>query len=319
MKKLNQRKVRWIIREMEKGELSVRCIARQQDITPQWARALHKSWQDTGDYPYPKKAGRKKKDILPEEREYILKLKEAHPLSGATTLEYISMSEGKRIPHNRIYRVLKEEGKVKDELKKKRRRKWVRYERRHSLSLFHGDWFEKDGMNVIFFEDDASRLVVSYGVFENATALNSVIALSDSIKTYGKAKQVMTDHGVQFTSIERGTCPEPKPNEFQKYLNTNMIDHIKARIKHPQSNGKVEKLGDILYQLKQCLGSWEAAIEYYNFKRPHWSLRITECETPFQAFIRKLRPPKRDQFIRNNHELTLKYAPKYIKSINDVV
>ena len=76
MKKLNQRKVRWIIREMEKGELSVRCIARQQDITPQWARALHKSWQDTGEYPYPKKAGRKKKNIPPEEREYILKLKQ---------------------------------------------------------------------------------------------------------------------------------------------------------------------------------------------------------------------------------------------------
>jgi putative transposase len=44
------------------------------------------------------------------------------------------------IPHNRIHRVLKEHDKAFDEPAKKKRRKWVRYERKHSLSLVHTDW-----------------------------------------------------------------------------------------------------------------------------------------------------------------------------------
>ena len=38
MKKLNQRKVRWIVREMDKGERSVYRIAKTMDVTPRWAR-----------------------------------------------------------------------------------------------------------------------------------------------------------------------------------------------------------------------------------------------------------------------------------------
>lgn len=313
MKKLNQRKIRWIIREMKRGELSVYRIARQQKITPQWVRILYKKYLETGEYPYPRPAGRKKLDIDPEEREYVLRLKEQHPLSGATTLEYLSGVDGKRIPHNRIYRILKESGKVKDEPKKKRRRRWIRYQRKHSLSLFHIDWFEKDGLYQIFIEDDASRLVIGYGEYKNATSENAVMSLMQAMKTYGKAKQVMTDHGVQFASAERETCRDPKPTPFQKFLDAESISHIKARVKHPQSNGKVEKLGDTLYNLKQTLGTWEAAIEYYNFKRPHWSLRIEQCETPFQAFIRKMRKEDREKFIQMNQSLIMIYAPAYIK------
>lgn len=311
MKKLNQAKIRWIIREMEKDKLSVRKIARRQDITPQWARALHRAWKETGAYPYPRRAGRKKKIVGLVEKARILRLKTEHPLSGATTLEHLTRVEGKRIPHNRIYSVLKEAGRVKDEPRKKKRRKWIRYERRHSLSLFHIDWFEKDGAYQVLVEDDASRLLIGFGEFRNATSVNSVIALVASMKTYGKAKQVMTDHGIQFTSIERENCADPAPNEFQKYLEEHSIDHVKARVKHPQSNGKVEKLGDTLYKLKQCFRSWETATEYYNFKRPHWSLNLDKCETPFQAFIRKLRPDTRAKFVRENKQLVRTHAPEY--------
>jgi hypothetical protein len=36
----------------------------------------------------------------------------------------------------------KEEGMAMDEYNKKKQRKWVRYERKHSNSLWHMDWFE---------------------------------------------------------------------------------------------------------------------------------------------------------------------------------
>jgi len=51
----------------------------------------------------------------------------------------------------------------------------------------------------------------------------------------------MMDHGTQFTSLPR-YGKESEPNEFQKYLEENRIVHIKARVKHPQSNGIVSQI-----------------------------------------------------------------------------
>lgn len=160
----------------------------------------------------------------------------------------------------------------------------MRYERRHSNSLWHADWFERNGEQIILIEDDASRLLAGYGVFSQATAKNAARALEDAIEEFGCPRRLMTDHGTQFTSLPRETCGEPAPNEFQKFLNEKGIRHIKARVKHPQSNGKVERLFQTLEQLKKHWGSWDRTAEYYNYKRPHMSLENGRLRTPYQAF-----------------------------------
>jgi hypothetical protein len=218
MKKLNQKKVRWIVREMEKGDRSVYRIAKIMDITPRWVREIHRVHQRTGQYLYPTKPGRKSIPISDEDRTLILTTREEHPLSGAVALEKILDSRGIHIPHNRIHRILKEEGLAIDEPKKQRRRKWIRYERKYSNSLWHADWFEEQQDQIILFEDDASRFITGYGVFDNATARNSILVLEQAIQSYGIPKQLITDHGVQFTSLPWETCSDPRPNEFQLFL-----------------------------------------------------------------------------------------------------
>lgn len=316
MRKLNKKKVRWIIREMEKGEQSVRKIAKSQKITARWARELYKRYVESGEYPYPRKVGRKKRGMDDGEIKKVIEVKEKHVLAGANVIEKMLSKEGERVAHNRIHRILKESGYVKEEPKKQRRRKWVRYERKHSLSLYHMDWFEdvEEGMQILLIEDDASRFISGWGIFENATASNSVLVLKESIERYGKPKQVMTDHGTQFTSLPREGCETPEPNEFQKVLAQYDIKHIKATVKHPQSNGKVERLGHTLFQLRDAYGSWIAAVNYYNFERPHWSLNIDDCETPFQAFVRKMHPSKRTKFINAQRSLIEKYAPQFLNT-----
>lgn len=42
MKKLNPKKVRWIVREMDKGDRSVYRIAKTMKVTSQWAREVHR-------------------------------------------------------------------------------------------------------------------------------------------------------------------------------------------------------------------------------------------------------------------------------------
>ncbi|PIU82229.1 hypothetical protein COS70_01910, partial [Candidatus Micrarchaeota archaeon CG06_land_8_20_14_3_00_50_6] len=46
MKKLNERKLRWILRELKRGELSIYRIARQQGVTPRWVRKLRNRFRD---------------------------------------------------------------------------------------------------------------------------------------------------------------------------------------------------------------------------------------------------------------------------------
>lgn len=289
MRKLNQKKVKWIIREIDKGERSVYRIAKHMDITPQWAREIHRFYHETGKYPFPNKPGRRKKVITDEEKELILQTREEHPLAGACAIEKLVDEKGIHIPHNRIHRFLKDQGLSQDEPHKQKRRKWVRYERRFSNSLWHADWFEKQLDRIILFQDDASRFITGYGVFEHATSKNTIQVLGTAIRIYGIPKQIMTDHGTQFTSLARESCPEPKLNDFQQFLKDTNIHHIKSRVKHPQSNGKVERVILTLKQLWKHFNCWHATVHYYNYERPHSSLENGSLRTPYQAFLDKTR------------------------------
>ncbi len=75
MKKLNQKKVKWVVREMDKGERSVYRIAKTMKITPQWAREIHRTYPKTGEYPFPQEPGRKPRLISTEERNLILEVR----------------------------------------------------------------------------------------------------------------------------------------------------------------------------------------------------------------------------------------------------
>ena len=275
---------------MKRGERSVYRIAKIQGITPRWAREIYNTYKTKGEYLYPCKPGRKPSPISSEDKQLILETRRKHPLAGAVALEkIIDAQEGVHIPHNRIHRILKEEGLVREEPKKQRRRKWIRYERRFSNSLWHADWFEKKQDQIILFQDDASRFIIGYGIFGNATSKNTIHILKKAIQSYGIPKQLMTDHGTQFTSLPRETCKDPKINEFQQFLRNSNIKHIKSRVKHPQSNGKVERVILTIKQLWNHFHCWDAAVLYYNYERPHSSLENGCLRTPYQAFQDKIR------------------------------
>ena len=295
MRKLNRQKIRWIVREMEKGERSTYRIAKIQQISPRWVREIYNIYKETGEYRYPRKSGRKPIPLSQKEQAMILEEREQHPIAGAVALEKLLDQHEVHIPHNRIHRFLKEQGLALDEPRKQKRRKWVRYERRYSNSLWHADWFEHQQDQIILFQDDASRFITGYGVFDHATSKNTIHVLDGTIKIYGSPKQIMTDHGTQFTSLPRDSCPEPKLNEFQQFLKKGRTHHIKSRVKHPQSNGKVERVILTLKQLRDHFDCWHATVHYYNYERPHSSLENGCLRTPYQAFLDKTRKVKRNK------------------------
>lgn len=59
-------------------------------------------------------------------------------------------------------------------------------------------------------------------------------------------------------------------------------------MKHPQTNGKIERWFGLLEQKLKLFNSVDDFVHWYNTLKPHMSLNLEECETPEQAFWRKL-------------------------------
>ena len=289
MTKLNERKIRWIMRELERGELSVHQIAKTQNITSRRVRQLRQCKKETGQiFQLKKERTVCRRIVTAEEIKAVVEARMRYK-SGSSFLEKIIDKESMiHIPHNVIQRIL-EEGRFAVPLKKRiKRRDWVRWERKHSNSCWHTDWTQlEDGTWLITFEDDASRKVVSWGVFDNATSEHSVEVLKEGIKTHGKPREILSGHDSQFYANEADGRVQGE-TVFQIFLKEQGIKHILGRINHPQTNGKQERLfGTIKAKLDE-FDSMADLINWYNDIKPHMSLDFENLETPSQAFIRKM-------------------------------
>ena len=227
-----------------------------------------------------------KKDV-----EFILQAHQKYK-AGAVVLEYrLKKEEGLHIPHNRIHRVLKENNRAKNEPKKQQRRKWIRYERKHSMSLWHTDWkyFSEQKKWFISYLDDASRMIMSHGTFDHATAENTIQVYLNAAKEYGDPRAVLTDRGTQFYANEREDR-ERGVSKFEQFLQNRKVKHIVGRVNHPQTNGKIERFFSTINQKMHFFSNIDECILWYNEERPHMSLDWDNLETPKQAFYRKLYP-----------------------------
>jgi hypothetical protein len=285
MKKLNKKKIKWIVREMDKRELGAWSIGQQQNISPQHTRYVYKKYKGIK-APVLKKPGRKSKEIKKDERRLVIEIYKEY-LVCATMIEQILDEKGVHIGHNRIHKILLEEGLAKQEKEKQKIRKYKCYERKHSNSLWHTDWFQYKGKWYILFEDDASRFITGYGMFPNRSSNNAWKVFKKSIK-YGIPKQLHSDNDSTFRANEqigkkKGEC------DYQRKIKEKGVHQIFAKPGRPQGNGKMEKLNGTIKKLMKKGMSFERAVKHYNYKKPHWGLRNGKLRTPYQAFLDKMR------------------------------
>lgn len=245
---------------------------------------LYTQYLGTGEIPELKMAGRKPKPILPQERELVAKTYATYRVSASTLEPIIARDYGIHMPHNRIHRIMRELGYAKPIGYTPRKTDWIRYERRHSLTAVHVDWHQRpmDGPWVFAVEDDASRALLALIECSSPTTETSIQGMLLALQ-HGEIRQCISDHGAQFTSNNDGN------SLFQEFLGQKGIKPILCRIKHPQSNGKVEKWFDTYERHRDAFQSKEEFLHWYNVIRPHRSLRFEALETPWQAFERKRR------------------------------
>ena len=157
--KLTPAKVKYIIRA-KTNNISSRIIAAEMKVSIRTVNRVWGHWMKNKEPLAPRKFGRPKTNLNEADKCLILEIHKEQN-SGARRLEkIIEHKYGRHIPHNAIHQVLLENGLASENKKEKRRRKpWIRYERKHSLTAVHLDWHTSriNGKEVCVVLDDSSR------------------------------------------------------------------------------------------------------------------------------------------------------------------
>ena len=179
-KRLTAKAIRYAMNQLEKGRRAS-VVAAELGVTPRHIRRLWAEFRETGSAHVPRPPGRPA--LQPPSQEEVQLVLDAYRLKVGVLRTAISLRRaGHDISYQRVYRIMKENGLVVPSEAKSRKRKWVRYERKHSNSMWHTDWHTmKDprmkGFCLITFLDDASRCVTGAGLFSQATSENAVLVL----------------------------------------------------------------------------------------------------------------------------------------------
>jgi putative transposase len=290
--KLTPKKLKYLIKKKEEGMLS-RTIAEDLKISKRRVNQIWKEYREKGTIPIiGENVGRPADPPLTDhEKEIIRRAKHRYKL-GARRLEpLIDREDGIHIPHNRIHRFLLEEGLAHPNERKQRRRRWVRYEREHSLSAGHIDWHDSnDGKAVCAIEDDCSRKILAYGEYSSQDTENSKEVFKRMVDEYWSIypmRELILDHGSAFgahRTDEKGDWD----GEFKEFIESFGTKPIRIRVNHPQSNGKIEKWFDVYDKYRSEFSTLDEFVHWYNCIRPHESLAPDGLKTPEEAFWERL-------------------------------
>jgi transposase InsO family protein len=275
------------LRAKEEGKSSYQS-RKKANISVRRVNQIWKEYLMTGEIPVIGKAvGRPMIPIENWEKKLVKRFYEKYRVSADTLERLIKRDKNIHLSHYKIHKILLELGYAeKKNNKDVRKKKWIRYERMHSLTAVHIDWHYNGRIWVFAVIDDASRFILALIECNSPTTKASIEGMELALK-YGKIKQVISDHGAQFMNNMDGY------SEFQEFLKENKIQFIPCRIKHPQSNGKIERWFGCYDKHRKAFKIKKEFLHWYNELRPHRSLNFEVLETPAQAFIRKRRKEKK--------------------------
>ena len=123
-----------------------------------------------------------------------------------------------------------------------------------------------NGKEVCVVLDDSSRFILSDGEFPATTAEASIDLVRTALEDYSeirRIREVITDYGTQFFANKTDKNGESE-SAFRKFLDENNIKHILARIKHPQTNGKIEKWYHTYEKSRKLFDNFDKFLNWYN-------------------------------------------------------
>jgi len=167
-----------------------------------------------------------------------------------------------------IRRILERNSLTKPPKRKKKRIKYIRWQRKHPNSLWQIDHSDQkiDGKWVVSVIDDCSRKSLAFVPVSRVTTDVVIEILDGLIKIYGKPKQILSDNGSAYGL-------KSKHSKFDRKCRKRGIEHIRSAIHSPTTTGKVERLFQTFKrEFKFCDNDSEFWRMRYNHFRPHTSL-----------------------------------------------
>jgi len=229
---------------------------------------------------------------------WVLEARRRNPGWGPRRLVHEAVRAGVSPVPSRsgVYRLLKRHNLIDPEARKRRSRKFKRWERGGPMELWQldivGGMSLANGREVKILTgiDDHSRFVVCAGVMARATSKAVCEHFAAAMRRYGVPAEVLTDNGKQFTGR---FGPKDVEVLFDRICRENGIDHLLTAVRSPTTTGKVERFHrtlreefmsgrvfDSITHAQEELDTWIAT---YNQDRPHSSIGMVYPADRFTA------------------------------------
>ena len=184
------------------------------------------------------------------------------------------------VSHWSVNKVLNNNGLIQANPKRRKRIKYIRWQRKHINSLWQMDTSDQkiQGKYCFAVIDDCSRYCL--GLFAlNETFTSSITAILDNIiKIHGKPREILTDNGSSFGG-------KSKHSKFDRWCRRRGIKHIRTAIHSPTTSGKIERFFQTLdKEFAFCNKDAELFRMKYNHFRPHTSLGEKNPSDVYFAF-----------------------------------
>jgi transposase InsO family protein len=228
----------------------------------------------------------------------IATMRSAHPSWGPRRLVHELHKAGvEPLPsESAVYRALVRLNLIDPSARRRRDRKWKRWERGTAMELWQmdvvGGFVLADGRRAKALTglDDHSRFCISAHLMLRETSPNVCDALAAALRTFGVPGQILTDNGKVFTG--RYNRP-PVEVLFDRICRENGIEHLHTQPRSPTTTGKIERFHRALRaefrtdrtfpDLPTAQAELDAWVHDYNHDRPHQALAMA---APAERFLR---------------------------------
>jgi transposase InsO family protein len=232
----------------------------------------------------------------PANEVWILEARRRHPDWGPRRLVHEAVRAGLDPVPSRsgVYRALKRSGMIDPQARRRRDRRFKRWERGGAMELWQmdvvGGVLLADGAQckILTGIDDHSRFVVCAGVMARATSRAVCAHFAAAMRAHGVPQEILTDNGKVFTGRFGLRDTEVL---FDRICRENGIDHLLTAPRSPTTTGKIERFHrtlrtefltghsfDDLGAAQAALDAWVAS---YNTERPHQGIGM---RTPASRF-----------------------------------
>ena len=182
------------------------------------------------------------------------------------------------LSHKAVNKILNKHKLCDKSIQRKKRIKYVRWQRKHPNSLWQMDISDQKIKDKYCFAviDDCSRYCIGLVDLNRVTTKVVTQILDELIKIHEKPREILTDNGNIFGL-------RSKNSKFDRWCRKRGIKHIRTAIHSPTTTGKIERFFKTLAsELKFCKDHHEFRMRYNHF-RPHTSL---ENKVPADVYFR---------------------------------